>query len=591
MSPFIKNSNARPAIPLVASPDAPTLFNWKSTDDNGYQIHEQVMGTKRQMKIVILGAGASGINFLKLAQDQLEDVELVCLEKNPEVGGTWYENTYPGVACDIPSVSYQFTWEPYIWPEYYSSGAEIQKYLRGIVDKYELMQYIRLKHTITGAEWVEEDGKWRVTVTGPDGQTVEEICDIFINGGGVLNKFRYPNIEGLESFKGKLMHTARWDNSYDLKDKKVAVIGAGSSAAQVVPNILPLVKELHNFIRSPTYITAGFAQRFAGPDGGNFEYSDKQKKLLSEDSDAYLEYRKMIESEIGQRFRFLMNDGPEAAEARKHSNAEMRRKLKGNDVIADAIIPKNFNVGCRRPTPGEGYLEALVDPKTTVHTKQMKCITETGFVSHDGSAHDVEVVVCATGFDTSWIPRFPVTVKGTDLRDTWTKQGPRTYLGVSVPDVPNYFLSVGPYAPLAVGSLLPVIEVYANYIITAITKMQTENIKAMAPKQKAVQAFKAHHDLYVTRTAWSGPCSSWFKKGDPYGSLTMYPGSRVHFFQLMKTPRYEDYEFDYLSTNQWAFLGNGFHVREFDGRDTTYWMGLLGGQDKQPDFNEEILCI
>ncbi|CAK7237721.1 hypothetical protein SBRCBS47491_010100 [Sporothrix bragantina] len=591
MSPFIKTRPTKPSLPLVASPDAATLFNWKNVDDNGYQIQEKPMGTKRQMKIVILGAGASGVNFLKMAQDRLEDVELVSFEKNPNVGGTWYENTYPGVACDIPSVSYQFTWEPHIWPEYYSSGAEIYKYLSGIVEKYELMKYIRLQHTVTGAEWLEEEGKWHITATGPNGQTVEETCDVFVNGGGVLNKFRYPNIEGLQSFKGKLMHTAKWDNEYDLTDKKVLVIGAGSSAAQVVPNILPKVKELHNIIKSPTYITAGFAQRFAGPDGGNFEYSDKQKKLLGEDSDAYLEYRKMIESEIGQRFRFLMNNGPEASEARKHSDAEMRRKLKGNKEIADAIIPKNFNVGCRRPTPGEGYLEALVEPKTTVHTKKIQGVTETSFVANDGTAYDVDTIICATGFDTSWVPRFAVTVNGTDLRDTWAKTGALTYLGVGVSDVPNYFLSIGPYSPLAVGALLPVIEVYASYIIAAVEKMQLENIKSMAPKKKAVDAFKAHHDLYVTRTAWSGPCSSWFKKGDPSGSLTMYPGSRVHFFELLKTPRYEDYEFDYLSNNQWSFLGNGFHAREFDGRDTTYWMGLLGGQDRQPHFNEDILRI
>lgn len=131
--------------------------------------------------------------------------------------------------------------------------------------------------------------------------------------------FRYPSIKGLQDFKGKLMHTAKWDNDYDLKGKRVGVIGAGSSAAQVVPNIQPLVSELHSFVKSPTWITAGFAQRFAGPDGGNFEYSEKQKELLRGNPKAYLEYRKMIESEIGQRFRFLMKDGPEATEARRVS--------------------------------------------------------------------------------------------------------------------------------------------------------------------------------------------------------------------------------------------------------------------------------
>lgn len=121
--------------------------------------------------------------------------------------------------------------------------------------------------------------------------------------------------------------------------------------------------------------------------------------------------------------------------------------------------------------------------------------------------------------------------------------------------------------------------------------MQVEQVKSVRPKMRAAQAFKEHHDLYVQRTAWSGPCSSWFKKGDPSGSLTMYPGSRVHFFDLMSSPRYEDYDFSYVSSNQWAFLGNGFSAREFDGRDTTYWMGLLNDQDAEPVYNEEILDV
>jgi hypothetical protein len=151
------------------------------------------------------------------------------------------------------------------------------------------------------------------------------------------------------------------------------------------------------------------------------------------------------------------------------------------------------------------------------------------------------------------------------------------------------WLTISQYAPLAVGSLLPVIEVYTNYIISAVTKMQKEHIKSMTPKLDSALAFKEHHDLYVKRTAWSGPCSSWFKQGQLDGPMTMYPGSRVHFFDTLGSPRYEDFEIRYTSMNQWAYLGNGFHRREFDGRDTTYWVGLLDGQDRQPQYNEDIL--
>ena len=122
----------------------------------------------------------------------------------------------------------------------------------------------------------------------------------------------------------------------------------------------------------------------------------------------------------------------------------MRRKLKDNEEIADAIIPKDFAVGCRRPTPGEGFLEALVAPNNTVHTKQMQKVTESGFITHDGTSHDVDAIICATGFDTSWVSRFPIRFHGKNLQDVWKENGPLSYLGVAVPNVPNYFLSVGP---------------------------------------------------------------------------------------------------------------------------------------------------
>ncbi len=283
----------------------------------------------------------------------------------------------------------------------------------------------------------------------------------------------------------------------------------------------------------------------------------------------------------------------------------MKRKLKGNQRLMDAIIPKNFPIGCRRPTPGEEFLESLIAPNTTVYTDKVNKVTETGFVDPEGAEHKVDAIVCATGFDTTWIPRFPLKAYGKDLRDVWAKNGATSYLAIAVPEVPNYFSFGGPvcitvssnmlfeanmpkYGPLAVGSLLPIIEVFTKYIIEIITKMQIENIKSLSPKIRATQQFKEHHDLYVQRTAWVEPCSSWFKKGDPNGLLSMYPGSRVHFFELLRHPRYEDYEIEYRSQNQWEFLGNGFAAREFDGRDTTDYMGFLGGVDRQPEYRVTI---
>lgn len=152
----------------------------------------------------------------------------------------------------------------------------------------------------------------------------------------------------------------------------------------------------------------------------------------------------MIEAEIGQRFRFLLNNGPEATQARRFSENEMRQKLKGNEEIANAIIPKTFAVGCRRPTPGEGFLEALVAPNVTVHTQQMQRVVRHGFIANDGTKEEVDVIICATGFDTSWVTRFPIKAHGKNLQDVWTQEGPLSYLAVGVPDVPNLFSFAGP---------------------------------------------------------------------------------------------------------------------------------------------------
>jgi hypothetical protein len=190
----------------------------------------------------------------------------------------------------------------------------------------------------------------------------------------------------------------------------------------------------------------------------------------------------------------------------------------------------------------------------------MQRVVRDGFIANDGTKEELDAIIYATGFDTSWVPRFPIKAHGKNLQDVWAQEGPLSYLAVAVPEVPNLFSFAGPvslysipllarcatnspqqYGPLAVGSLLPIIEHLTNYICKVITKMQVENIESLQPKLEPALAFREHHNLYVRRMAWAGPCSSWFKKGDPNGSLTMYPGSRVHFFELLKEPRYEDY--------------------------------------------------
>jgi cation diffusion facilitator CzcD-associated flavoprotein CzcO len=384
--------------------------------------------------------------------------------------------------------------------------------------------------------------------------------------------WQWPKIEGLETFKGKICHTARWDNTIDLENAKVAVIGMGSSGIQVTSEIADKVEHLYTWVRSPTWITAGFAQNWAGPNGANFEYTEEQHDEFRRNPASYLEYCKKIESELNQRFKFILTGTPEAADAKKFATEQMSARLGGDADLVDKLIPKTFNVGCRRPTPGNGFLEALVRPNVTAFTQGIKKITARGVMNEDGTEHEVDTIVCATGFNTTWVPRFPVIAHGKNVQDLLAER-PISYLSIAMPDIPNYWTGVGPYGPLGHGSFIPIIELVTRHILKVVQKMQRENISSLEPRRDACEAFTEHADLFLKRTAWSGQCRSWFKQGKLEGALSIFPGSRLVYMDLLAEPRYEDYSISYVGGNPFGFLGNGFSTKEFDGSDLAYYLG------------------
>ncbi|KAF3010351.1 hypothetical protein E8E14_008823 [Neopestalotiopsis sp. 37M] len=560
------------------------------TQNTDYKIIEEPSRSKRQLRVLCVGAGASAINFAHEVQESNLDLDLVCYEKNPSIGGTWYENKYPGCGCDIPSVNYQLSWAPSAeWSSFYSSASEILAYFQNIVDKYGLMRYIKLSHRVVGAVWNEEDKMWHVKIQRGDdpNDIIEDKAHVFVNATGVLNKWKWPAIKGRELFKGPMLHSANWDYSVDLKGKKVGVIGSGSSAVQIVPSIQPVVGEMECFIRSPGWVTAGFGQRFAGKNGSNFTYSDDQKKILAENPQKYLAYRKKIESELNSRFRFILNGSQEQQDARVFAEREMRRKLASKPEIADLIVPKNFAVGCRRPTPGNGYLEALCEENVTVVPTSIQEITPNGILTTDGVEHDFDVIVCATGFDVSWKPAYPTIGRGQkSLSDEWHNQ-PSTYLSITVPHFPNYLIFNGPYGPYGHGSFLPITELLAKHFIKILDKMSSEGVTSFDPKQEAVNDFIQHRRQFLPRTAWSSPCRSWFKQGTVDGEIMMWPGSRIHFFETMENPRWEDYNLSYTTSNRFGYFGNGFAAREFSGQDLSWYLGMLDGGDMQPELPDD----
>lgn len=224
------------------------------TAAHGYTVVEEPMGTARRLRIVVIGAGASGLNVIRNVKEHMQNVELQVYEKNDVVSGTWYENSYPGCACDIPSHNYQYSWAPNpYWSEYYASQSEIQGYFEKAAADHGLLPYIRFGKKIVRAAWQEDEKVWKFQIEDVhSGAVTEDYGHFFINAGGYLNNWKWPTIPGLHSFAGPLLHSGAWDPKVDLAGKNVAVIGYGSSGIQVVTALQPVVKSLTTFIRGPT---------------------------------------------------------------------------------------------------------------------------------------------------------------------------------------------------------------------------------------------------------------------------------------------------------------------------------------------------
>jgi cation diffusion facilitator CzcD-associated flavoprotein CzcO len=254
----------------------------------------------------------------------------------------------------------------------------------------------------------------------------------------------------------------------------------------------------------------------------------------------------------------------------------MAAKLRGDAVLCQALIP-SFPVGCRRLTPGPGFLEALSEPNVKVVTDGMRRFVPEGIELESGQVLKVDAIICATGFDLSFRPRFPIIGRDGNLQDIWASETPKAYMSCAVAGLPNYFTFLGPNGPAGHGSIFTLTEHIAKYITGVIHKCQTEGIKAIAPSAEAEDDYFEHVSAFMPRTAWASTGRSWFKGGKPDGPVTvLHPGSRIHFFHMLETFRGEDWEYTYdnPTQNRFHYLGNGFSARELDPSvDSTWYLG------------------
>ena len=492
-------------------------------DDLAYSaddVPDYPQASSQPIKIIHVGGGASGLLFAHKVHKQLENYTLICYEKNDTIGGTWYENRYPGCACDIPAHTYTFPFEPNPeWSGYYSYSDEIQTYMLRFARKYDVEKYITLNTEVLAATWVEQAGHWEVDLKLSNGSTFTDTCDVIVNGAGVFNKWKWPTIDGLQDFKGTLAHSAAWDTAIDWTNKTVAVIGTGSSSIQMVPRLAATAKHLTVFMRNSTYIGpqlgSNISNRDADPEAmdpqaaGKHSYTEKEKKRFRDDPDYHLEYRRKVERSVVSGFRTFYRGSELNLAAKKFMQQDMAKKLGNRDDLKQRFIPK-WSPGCRRLTPGEGYLETLIRPNVTCVFDDIVKVTPNGIVTRDGSEHCVDILACATGFDVQYLPHFPITgINGLVMQD---RKEPNIYASIAAPGFPNYFVVNGPRGNWGQGCVLPSHEAQIEYIVKCCRKMQEDGIQSMVPRQEPTSQLNAYMDAWhLKHSVWAEDCRSWYK--------------------------------------------------------------------------------
>ncbi|KAL4908508.1 hypothetical protein BDW74DRAFT_175192 [Aspergillus multicolor] len=555
----------------------------RNADD--FAIDESVFAfTPRKLRVVCIGAGFSGLTLAyKLKHERpLDYVDFTIYEKNDQVGGTWYENVYPGVGCDIPIHSYIFYFAPNPnWSQCYAKGPEIQAYILDTVEKFGLREKIQFNTKLISSIWNEDEGLWNLKVQRGS-EVIEDKAHVLINGGGVLNNWVLPDIEGLETFQGKLLHTAKWDTTYNHTNKRIAVIGNGSSALQAVPALQPTALKLTNYIRHPTWVSTNLAGDITKDHRGtNFAYTEDEKKLYREDPDAFLEYRKYVERSVNSVYKLMLSGSAENKFLFDLVNGVMRERLSRNPQLIDRLIPE-YEIGCRRLSPGDGYLEAMQEPNAQFCFDRITRITPTGIVTTSPSGHETEakfdLIVCATGFRTTFIPSWTFIGRdGRRLDKEWAEPNvPRAYFSLCAGGMPNYFVFGGPNCPLAHGSVPAMLAWNADYMLDWVEKIAREDIKSVVVKDDAVAAYNRYAGESLKRCVWSKGCHAWYSRKNGAGEentvTALYPGSALQYKEYIKTIRGEHFDIRYNTSNPFRFLGNGELEMERNGGDLAYYL-------------------
>ena len=420
-------------------------------------------------KIVIIGAGPGGICMgIKLKEAGFHDFTI--LDKADGVGGTWRHNTYPGCACDLPSILYSFTFERKPdWSRPYAPQPEILEYLEDCAKRYGLEEHLIANTEVRSATWSDADSRW--TLGTADGRSFE--ADIVVSAMGMFNEPNWPNIPGLDSFAGPSFHSARWDHAQDLTGKRVAVIGSAASAVQLVPQIAPKVEHLYLYQRTANWIL----QKEDDP------YTEEQLEAFRRDPSLLDEPRNEIWEWLESIITF---SNPEPLEAAEENGRNALATV--NDPALKEVLTPDHPFGAKRGLFSNDFYPALTRENVEVVTDPIRRIEPDGVVSTDGTHRRVDVLIFATGFETTrFLSAIDVTGRGgRRLEDDWA-DGAEAYLGITTPGYPNLFMLYGPNTNN--GSIIYMIELQADYALRQIQRIHDEELAWLDVRADALKAY------------------------------------------------------------------------------------------------------
>ncbi|MDF3834700.1 NAD(P)/FAD-dependent oxidoreductase [Cupriavidus basilensis] len=485
-------------------------------------------GPAEHCDIAIIGTGFAGLAMaIRLKQSGRHDFAI--FEKAAAVGGTWRDNHYPGCACDVQSHLYSFSFAPNPdWSRMFSPQPEIRAYLERCTDQFRLRPHLRLNHELRRAAWDEAGGTWQLEMA--DGKRVR--ARVLVSGMGGLSRPAYPDIPGLDRFRGEAFHSQHWNHGYALAGKRVAVIGTGASAIQFVPQIAPQVAHLDLFQRTPPWIMPKPDRRVSAAERWLFRRLPFAQKLLRTGIYWTLESRVL---------GFVVHPGlMKVVEriARRHIRQQIA------DPALRATVTPDYTIGCKRVLISNDYFPALARANVDVVTAGIDRIEADAIVMRDGSRREADCIIFGTGFHaTDPIPRGAILgQRGTDLLDAW-RDGAEAYLGTTVAGFPNLFLVVGPNTGLGHSSMVFMIESQVNYILGALKAMGEHGVQAIGVRPPAQRDYNAGLQRRLARAVWSeGGCVSWYLDPKSGKNTTLWPGFTWQFRRATARFRLADYE-------------------------------------------------